>query len=70
MIEMWLSIEGLEGLYAFSNYGRIYDYKKNEYSNGSLNKKTGYYEKLLYKNGKGKIKNPHKWIWKYKRDTE
>lgn len=52
MVEMWLTIEGLDGLYAFSNYGRIYDYNKQEYSVGYLNKKTGYYEKLLFKDGK------------------
>ena len=50
MIEIWLKIEGLED-YAFSNYGRIYNYKKQEYSVGNLNKKTGYYEKLLFKDG-------------------
>lgn len=52
MQEIWLTIEGLEKYYAFSNYGRIYNYKRNEYSNGTLNKKTGYYEKLLFKDGK------------------
>lgn len=52
MIEIWLTIEGLENYYAFSNYGRIYDYKKQKYVCGTLNKKTGYYERLLIKNRK------------------
>lgn len=46
-----MTIEGLEGYYAFSNYGRIYSYKRKEYSNGTLNKKTGYYQKTLRKDG-------------------
>lgn len=51
MIEIWMKIEGLEE-YAFSNYGRIYNYKTQEYSVGTLNKKTGYYEKILRKDCK------------------
>lgn len=51
MNEIWLKIDGIDD-YAFSNYGRIYNYKKQEYSTGNLNKKTGYYEKLLFKDGK------------------
>ena len=52
MNEMWMTIEGLEGYYAFSNYGRLYNYKRKYFSKGNLNKKTGYYEKLLFKDGK------------------
>jgi hypothetical protein len=51
MEEVWKDIEGYEGLYKISNYGRIYSFHTNKYMQGRLNNK-GYRHVCLSKNKK------------------
>lgn len=55
MIEIWLPVEGFEGVYAVSNYGRCYSYKRKSTKGGYLKPKKdakGYYHYDLSINGK------------------
>jgi len=48
--EMWLDIEGYEGLYSISNMGRVYSHITNKFLKCTLNKKD-YLQVGLYKDG-------------------
>lgn len=50
MNEIWLTPNGYEGLYALSNYGRLYSYRRNKFM-GSKNG-SGYINVVLRKDGK------------------
>ena len=48
--EMWLDIEGYEGLYSISNMGRVYSHITNKILKGSPSY-DGYLQVTLYKDG-------------------
>lgn len=55
MIEIWRPVVGFEGVYAVSNYGRCYSYKRKSTKGGYLKPKKdakGYYHYDLSINGK------------------
>lgn len=54
MDEIWLPLKGYEGLYAISNFGRLYSYPRHHCKGGfigHLNKETGYIMTKVSKNG-------------------
>ena len=52
-------IKGYEGLYAVTSCGKIWSYKNKKFLNPSTNKK-GYFQVVLYKNGKPKTHKVHR----------
>ena len=61
MQELWLDIEGYEGLYLISNTGKVKSLISNKILRGSLDK-DGYNQVVLYKNGKGKTRKVHRLV--------
>lgn len=61
MEEIWKDIQGYEGLYQISNYGRIKN-KKNEYKTPPT-MSNGYKKVCLYKNGVYKNYLVHRLVW-------
>lgn len=66
--EEWKPIEGYEGLYEISNYGRVksFHYCKKQKSNYRIlvpvKQKTGYFTVNLYKNRKAKVSFVHRLV--------
>ena len=56
--EMWLDIEGYEGLYSVSNMGRVFSHITNKILKGSPND-VGYLDIALHKNKKRKTFRIH-----------
>ena len=54
MSEVWKDIEGYEGLYQISNYGRVKSLKYGKERILKTVENNGYQHVLLFKNGKGK----------------
>lgn len=59
-MEIWKDIKNYEGLYQVSNYGNIKTLQKNKIM--KLNKRNGYYQICLIKNGNRKNKQVHRLV--------
>lgn len=66
-IEWWTAIEGYEGKYYISNFGRVCTFYHNRFIIKVLgfNKKTGYLVTSFYKDKKHHSYNLHKLVAKY-----
>jgi hypothetical protein len=63
--EIWKDVEGFEGIYKVSNYGRLKSYKKNKkngYILSYVNKKGGYLSVILTDKHKNKYTKMHRLV--------
>ena len=58
--EIWKDIQGYENIYQISTFGRVKSLRKNKIM--SLNKRNGYYQICLRKNGKRKNRQVHRLV--------
>ena len=63
--EIWKDIEGYEGIYQISNYGKIKSFHKDEKILKPRKVKDGYLMICLHKNGKGRNYQVHRLVAKH-----
>lgn len=62
--EYWCEIEGFDGRYSVSTFGRVWNNETNKLLSGSRNKTTGYIRVYLRKCNKGKTYGVHRLVAK------
>lgn len=63
-MEIWKDVVGYEGLYKVSTYGRVYSCRKNMLLSTPTNRKKGYVDIVLFKNGRKKTEKVHRLVAK------
>ncbi len=71
MEEQWKDIEGYDGLYQISNFGRVRSFKRGKirYLKNGIDV-WGYYRVSLHKNGKQKSLRIHRLVWDHFGDSK
>lgn len=62
MEEIFKDIDGYEGIYAVSNYGRVYNCKRKRFLSTPKSRKKKYVDVVLTKNGIGKSFKVHRLV--------